>query len=141
MIIISIINVILLSVKMYDFIAINYKNEKYKQIFKNYLLIYCFTIFIPSILLIVLFKPNALAISMVTLVYALFIIIPLFIVQTLKINIMKKRNILFLLFSTILFIIGLFLMIYLEKLPYILFYIFSQLVNYIMLFISKDIDK
>lgn len=141
MIAISIVNVILLSIKMYDFIATNYKNEKYKQIFKNYLLIYSFIIFIPSILLTVLFKQNALSICMSTLMYALFIIIPLFVVQSLQVNMKKKRNILFFTLSIVLFIIGLFLMIYLEILPYILFYIFSQLTNYIMLFISKDIDK
>lgn len=140
-IICSMVNVIMLSIKMYNLIVTNYKNEKYIRIFKTYLFTYCFLIFIPSILLTILFKQKVLSICMATFVYVLFIIIPLFVVQSLKVNIKKKRNILFIIISTLLFIIGLFLMVYLDTLPYILFYIFSQLTNYTILFISKDIDK
>lgn len=137
----SIINVIMQSLKMYDFVINNYRNEKYIKIFKNYLLTFGFILFVPLILITILFKNSVISIGMATIVYFIFSFIPIFIIRCLKVNVRKKRNIFFMVITIILFITGLILMICIEKIPYVLFYMSSQLVNYFIIFISNDIDK
>ncbi len=141
MIIYSVTNVIMISIRMHDLIANNYKNEKYISVFKYNLLSYCFMIFILCSLLSMIFKSKVLAISMVTFVYTLFVLILLFVVGLLRINIKKIKNIFPLIISVFLFITGLILMICLNKIPYVLLYIFSQLINYLIVFVSTDINK
>lgn len=140
-IIFSITNVIMQSIKMYDFAVHNYRNEKYIKIFKNYLLTFGFLLFIPSILIVILFKNPFIAIIMATVVYFLFLSIPIFVIYCLNVNVRKKKSIVFGILTIALFIAGFILMICIEKIPYVLLYISSQLVNYFTLFISKDIDK
>lgn len=140
--IISIIIAIMESIKIYDLIVNTYRNEKYIRVFKNYLLIYSFLIFIPSVLATALFKKEVIIIIMATIVYLLYTLISLFVIKQLKVNIKNKRNMALLIITGVLFLVGFFLMIFMQyPSPYILFYIASLFVNYTTLFISKDINK
>ncbi len=141
LIIISLMIVIMESTKIYDLIINTYRNEKYIRLFKNYLLVYSFLIFIPCISATILLKKKVLIIIMSTLVYLLYALISLFIIKVLKVNVKNRRRIIFLIMSGVLFLIGVLLMSLIEPLPYITLYIASLFVNYTTLLISKDINK
>ncbi len=74
---------------------------------------------------------------MIIFIYLLFLIFPWLIFKSLNLDIHKKENIIFLIISSLLFLISLFLMGCLSIVPYIFVSVLAQLINYIALFINK----
>ncbi len=137
MIMFSILNAVMVSIKNYDSICNHYKNKKYILVFKNYLLIYILFIFIPLLFFTLIFESKFISISMIIFIYLLFLIFPWLIFKSLNLDIHKKENIIFLIISSLLFLISLFLMGCLSIVPYIFVSVLAQLINYIALFINK----
>ena len=125
---------------MKSIIIREYGKPKYSIIYKNYLLMFLFVLYVELFILLTYFVPKHIMLFGVIL-YVVFIVFIILSFINLGIEIKNNRFIPLVVLSIIVFITGLLLMNLLSAFPYCVLLLVSQIINFIMFAIQNNYVK
>ena len=138
--IIGIIRVLENTKKLKEIIVRESNKPKYSIIYKNYLIMILFILFVEVFVLLSYFASNHM-ILFSTILYVLFLVFTVLSFIDIGFEVMIKRFVILLIPSIILLILSLLLMILISPFPYCILMLFSQIINFIMFSIQNNYVK